>query len=358
MKISEMMNAYRDDTVILEEEQEVSVQRIKELTMSRISRKKRRPLRTVSILAAVLAVVLSLSAVSLAASRGVTVSQLLRGYFGGQLTPSQETVIEELGTTDFSGDVSEAQPEPEESPTFASVTQDGVTITPLAAMSDGYRFILKLKIAMEDGTPLPEEDFEWYDLAVALHISEQVWCPYPTREVFSKEGCAENEVICTQDYEFGGTCVKLPEIINVKGLEKTAPHALSEGMIFEGDWPLNIGGMRMEKAIQPPLCRDSFLKTVSDFVESTDKMTLCQADILSAPLSPLTLTMRYTLTEMEDGVPGDAPSVLDGVTVVMKDGSRVSACYSGERLTLDGICETYYMLEQPVSLDEVERVEW
>lgn len=358
MKISEMMNVYRDDTVSLEENRAVDVSRIKELTLHRIGKRKRRPVRSISVLAAVLAMVLSMSTVAWAASRGVRVTELLGSYFGGELTETQENVIEELGTTGFFDDMEENQPETEEIPTFIGVTKDGVTITPLAAMSDGYRFILKLKITMEDGTPLHEEDMEWYDLYVNLHISEQVWCPYPTRELFTKEGCGKNEVICTQDYEFGGNNVILPETINVKGLEKTASHAGSDGMIFEGDWPLNIGKLKREDTIQPALCRDSFWKPYEDI--KTGEVTMCQADVLNVSLSPLTLTLQYSLTEAEDAEAdtADVPAVITELEVILKDGSRISATYSGERVSMVGVCETYYMLAQPIAVDEVEEISW
>lgn len=355
MKISEMLNHIEDNSVILEENSTADPQRIRELTMKRIGQqtvnRKYRRFRMIPLIAAVLAVVLSLSSVTLAASRGITVTELLGSFFGTDLTEAQSELAEQLGTTDFSDTSSEENA----APAFASVTKDGITVAPLAAMTDGYRFIFKMKISMPETTVLTEENCDSYAAYLRLHIDKQVWGISPIEQLFTKEGCQENEVICTLDYDFLGKKVTLPDTIEVCRFEKEDSHAGTETVYFEEDFPVSLKGMETCKAVsfalhgeEVPAVLDNMV--TGETVETTAKLT-------NLSISPLTLTVSGAFSDLPDsGWSGWMQ--LEAVTVIMKDGSQVEALESGgENDWTDSTAVHHFRLSAPIDPTQVEGIQ-
>lgn len=359
MRISEMMNGICDDSVELKE-QEVDAQCIKALVRQRMNAalpvtERKHSMRILLAVALAAAMVLSLAATALAVSRGVSVAELLGGYFGGALNEEQQEVLEELGTTDFSGDSSEEAIPEEEAPLFSGVTRDGVTITPIAIVFDGYRMLFQTRITMSDGTPIPEEGYDnQYSLAVNLHIMDQVWCPAPVEEFFSKENCGENEIICTQDWWFCGEKVTLPDIINVVGLESSDHTTADNGLLFGvGDWPIDISKVSCgeEKAIKPEGQSISKIMNNSETGASMDRVVF----LTDVTISPLMLTINYVFKEeLPDG--WDTYLNLEYPVVVMKDGTRITT-HGGAGWGNSTSGECSFQVDEPLVLDQIEAIE-
>lgn len=359
MRISEMMNGICDDSVELKE-QEVDAQCIKALVRQRMNAalpvtERKHPMRILLAVALAATMVLSLAATALAVSRGVSVAELLGGYFGGALNEEQQEVLEELGTTDFSGDSSEEAIPEEEAPLFSGVTRDGVTITPIAIVFDGYRMLFQTRITMSDGTPIPEEGYDnQYSLAVNLHIMDQVWCPAPVEEFFSKENCGENEIICTQDWWFCGEKVTLPDIINVVGLESSDHTTADNGLLFGvGDWPIDISKVSCgeEMVLKPE--GQSVLRTIDN--GDTDSSIDTVVTFTDVTLSPLMLNFTYAF---EEALPAECDSYLnfDDPVVVMQDGTRITTHGGGgDSSPTGGRCS--FRVDEPLILDQIEAVE-
>lgn len=370
MRISEMMNHIEDDTVHLDETSTVNKERIKQLVYQRMNTalpaaKRTHPVRTILAVGLAAAMVLSLATTALAVSRGVSVAALLSGYFGGALNEEQQELLEELGTTDFSEaqerDYFESLETSEDD--FVepvSITHNGVTITPLAVVFDGYRSILKIKIALPEGQCIEEESPDCqYSLLVNFHVIDQVWVPAPSSEAFSKEGCQENEIICTQDWSFGGQQVILPDSIDIVGMEITDHTSAVTGMVFGDDkWTVNIRGLNETEEITMKLEGQSFPRTI--YNSETDATIDTVIHFTNATITPLTLTLTYAY---EEELPYE---IIDRCgsdlnfgfpVIVMEDGSRiVTHGGSGWDCTTGGQC--YYEVDEPLVLDQIEAIEF
>lgn len=369
MKISEMMNYIEDDTVTLNETAPVNRERIKRLVYQRMNQSLPAPTKVISVrkcaaVAIAAAMVLSLGTTALALSRSISVSQLVGGYFHRELDEDQKNTLEELGTTDFSEaqerDYFESLNAPEEE-VFepVSITHQGVTVTPMAAVFDGYRSILTVKIALPEGQVIEEESMDrQYSLLVNFHVMDQVWVPAPSREEFSKEGCRENEIICTQDWSFVGQQVILPDSIDIVGMEITDRTMAKAGMVFGGDkWTVNISGLSETETIALKLEGQSFPRTI--YNSETDASIDTVISFIDLTISPLTMTFTYAYEEelpyeIIDKCGSDLN--FDFPVVVMKDGTRVTTHGgSGRDSTTGGQC--YYDADEPLVLEEIEAVE-
>lgn len=83
MKISEMMQTIQDDTVVLEQEEAVDSEKIKNMVRQRIHNslpapKQNHPFRKFVALAVAAAMVLSLGTTALAVSQGRSIAELFR----------------------------------------------------------------------------------------------------------------------------------------------------------------------------------------------------------------------------------------------------------------------------------------
>lgn len=364
MKISEMMQTIQDDTVVLEQEEAVDSEKIKNMVRQRIHNslpapKQNHPFRKFVALAVAAAMVLSLGTTALAVSQGRSIAELFRNWFAGELESEQETMLEELGTTDFAPDTSlSVEPEEEEPPLFSGVTRDGITVTPMAAVFDGYRLLFQVKIALPEGEVLPEATLDYqYTLAVQLHIIDQVWCPGPVEESFSKENCKENEIICTQDWQFCGEKVTLPNTVHVVALQVENKQTAPIDTIFEGEWPIDLSGLSAVEEVSMELTDQSFPVTI--YNDEMEAVVSTSASLTHMMLSPLTVNLTYAYHE---ALPDDifvrcwSDLRLDELTAVKKDGSTIPfqtgmADYSPS----GGSCQ--FIAEQPLILSELDYLE-
>lgn len=149
-KISDLLDGYPAD-IDLEFTTPLSSSRIEELTMKQIGQtgaKKRHFSPRVAVMAAAAAALLCVSA--LAAGNVLGVGDWFRSYFGGDLSDGQMEVLGQIGRT-FQGP---------EGTVPDAVTDNGATITPLAALADENTYYLRLRIEAPEGIPLPDLDGE------------------------------------------------------------------------------------------------------------------------------------------------------------------------------------------------------
>lgn len=143
-RISDLLDGYEDGSVELSGGTPLSPARIKELTMNRITPKQtklhRLPVRLMAAAAIVAALTVSAFAVVHIAGAG----ELMQGFFAGDgepLTTGQIETLDRVGQT-FEG----------------GVTDNGATITPIAALADEHCYYLRLRLEAPEGTVLPDLD--------------------------------------------------------------------------------------------------------------------------------------------------------------------------------------------------------
>lgn len=151
-RISDLLDHYADEGVDLTGDSPLSSARIKELTMNKITEERKpRLLRLPARIAAAAAIVAALTVSALAAAQIFGAGDLMQGLFNQwtdePLTTTQVEILNGMGRV-FDG--SEEY----------SVTSNGATITPIAALADGDAYYLRLRIEAPEGTVLPDLDGE------------------------------------------------------------------------------------------------------------------------------------------------------------------------------------------------------
>lgn len=151
-KISDLLDGYEDGGVELSGETPLSSARIKELTMKRIIHGKKAGLRRMPLrLMAAAAAIAALTMTAFAAARALGAGDLMAGLFewrGGK--PLNVTQVETLNSMGHVFDGSEQ----------FSVTSNGATITPVAALADEDAYYLRLRVEAPEGIVLPDLDWD------------------------------------------------------------------------------------------------------------------------------------------------------------------------------------------------------
>lgn len=145
-RVSDLLDTYRDDSVELSGPTPLSSARIKELTMNKINGAKtvKKAARLTTRLLAAAAVIAALTASAMAVNYAIGAGGLMQGFFAGDgesLTTGQIENLDRVGQT-FEG----------------GVTDNGATVTPVAALADENCYYLRLRIEAPEGTVLPDLD--------------------------------------------------------------------------------------------------------------------------------------------------------------------------------------------------------
>lgn len=143
-RISDLLDACQDDSVELSGNTPLSSARIKELTMNKITPKKKHLYRLPARLLAAAAIVAALTASAFAAVYIAGAGELMQGFFakdGDPLTSGQIESLDQVGQIFEDG-----------------VTDNGATITPVAALADEHCYYLRLRVEAPEGTVLPDLD--------------------------------------------------------------------------------------------------------------------------------------------------------------------------------------------------------
>lgn len=148
-KISELLDGLSVDDIELKSAYMMSTHRIKEKTMGRIGAKNKVNLKWLGRVAAVAAVLATMTVTVFAADTVFNEGALFGNFFGMMLSDKQIELVDDIGRT-FE----------------ESVTSNGTTITPIRAVADEDHYFLHLRVEAPEGVVLPdvsEEDGYYYD---------------------------------------------------------------------------------------------------------------------------------------------------------------------------------------------------
>ena len=143
-RISDLLDGYEDDSVDLSADTPLSPARIKELTMNRITPKQNKLRRLPVRLLAAAAIAAVLTASAFAAVYIAGAGELMQDFFakdGEALSTGQIESLDQVGQTFEEG-----------------ATDNGATITPVAALADENCYYLRLRVEAPEGTVLPDLD--------------------------------------------------------------------------------------------------------------------------------------------------------------------------------------------------------
>lgn len=263
MKISELMDSYCDDTVEIRDTIEVNLEEVRQKTRQMVQeagREKRRPTRRMlGVLLAAALVVCAVAGGAVATVNPVRAADVLGGFIRREekempLTEEEKQRLEDIGATADAEDGEGVLP---------SITSNGTTMTPLAAIYDGHQLYLQLKIETPEDTV-----FEDLGEGYCYHLtstdpetggygyfpdSEAGWGGGTRSEQFSET--EPNVLILTLDYTFWDG--KGPSVMHIDGLALEHPDK-EYTQILTGSWEFELGGVDQVDAITYPTNKLSY----------------------------------------------------------------------------------------------------
>lgn len=371
--ISDLLDRYPAEDVELGGNTPYSQTRIKEITMKNIhtetksSKKGFKPARLLA--AAAVAAAFTVSA--LAAGR-LLGGELFGDVFSrgdGSLTPGQVETIDRLVRT-FEGKDGAAP---------AAVTDNGASITPLAALADENVYYLRLRVEAPEGTALPDLDWErdgaCYQLfgpEAADHLTlEPAEGAYPA-DTFgyqldfrplpdSEPNDNVKEFVARfTNLSDGGIALNdgVSKVFTVRGLW-TQDSDKGYAPIFTGTFAFDIGlnfqsqlvELETEGLTWSTRAEDELRGEVYDVTNTVEQMSL----------SPLSLSYRYTTTLPKDNSWIDAG--LGPVELILKDGTEIPCIHGhdtdiGDSRTGTRELEGFVVFDQPLDLSQVDHLQY
>ncbi len=371
--ISDLLDRYPAEDVELGGNTPYSPTRIKEITMKNIqteTKTNKRRFQPARLLIAA-AVVAAFCASALAAGR------LLGGDLFGDvfsrgddsLTPGQMETIDRLVQT-FEGQDGAAP---------AAVTDNGASITPLAALADGNIYYLRLRVEAPEGTALPDLDWERDGACYQLFGPEAAdrltlepaqgaypadtfgyqlnFRPLPDSEPndnvkefvvqftnLSDDGIALNDGVSKQ--------------LTIHGLW-TQDSDKAYTPIFTGEFAFDIGlnfqsqllDLAVDGLTWSTRAEDEFRGVAYDVTNTVKQMSL----------SPLSLSYRYTTTLPKDN--NWIGAGLGPVEIVLKDGTAIPCIHGcdtdvGDSQTGTRELEGFVIFDQPLDLSQVDYLQY
>ena len=371
--ISDLLDRYPAEDFSLGGDVPYSPSRIKEITMNKIdirtnkTTKRFQPARL--LLAAAVAAALSVSA--FAADRIFGAGELFQDFFAkedGALSQGQLDAIDQLGHV--AGEAASGLP--------AAVTDNGASITPVAALADENIYYLRLRVEAPEGTALPDLDpdtgcYQLFGPEGADHIDLE-----PAQGTYPADGFGYNlDLSVLPDSEPNDNIKEF--VLQFTNLSDSGI-ALNDGIsklltihglwtqdadkgytpVFTGKYAFDIGLNFRSQSVNVDAggltwsvrAKDEFRNKVYDVTNTVKYMSL----------SPLSLSYRYTTT-----LPSGNNWIGAGmgpVEIVLKDGTVIStlhgcdrdigASISGEERELEG----FRVFDQPLDLSQVDYVQY
>ena len=371
--ISDLLDRYPAEDVELGGNSPYSSNRIKEITMKNIrteTKSRKRGFKPARLLVAA-AVAAAFTVSALAAGR------LLGGELFGDvfsrgndsLTPGQMETIDRLVQT-FEGQDGAAP---------AAVTDNGASITPLAALADGNIYYLRLRVEAPEGTALPDLDWERDGACYQLFGPEAAdrltlepaqgaypadafgyqldFRPLPDSEPndnvkefvvqftnLSDDGIALNDGVSKQ--------------LTIRGLWTQSSDKVYTP-IFTGEFAFDIGlnfqsqllDLAVDGLTWSTRAEDEFRGVAYDVTNTVKQMSL----------SPLSLSYRYTTTLPKDN--NWIGAGLGPVEIVLKDGTAIPCIHGcdtdvGDSQTGTRELEGFVVFDQPLDLSQVDYVQY
>ena len=366
-RISDLLDGYEDSGVELSGDTPLSSARIKELTMSKIAPNKKKITRWPVRLLAAAAIVAALTASAFAVVHIAGAGELMQNFFtkdedNAPLTSGQIEELDRVGMTFGEG-----------------VTDNGATITPIAAIADRNCYYLRLRIEAPEGTVLP-------DLDPYTEGAYQLWgMQWPEekltftsksgKETVGYGGCwieclpdddpTDNvkEVVVWYVATSGGGSFNSgsTQLLTIHGLWIESPDK-EYTPVFTGDFALDVGG-RFETRSLTVDCGGA------DYQNQTGYGFTIWMD--QAVLSPLSVSVSYRNNVIQEGT----ELVMDGVEglqIVLKDGTvafdsvprgalDVPPWWDPDTMLSDGPVKTFRsfaMFDQPLDLDQVDYIKF
>lgn len=378
--ISDLLDQYPAEDMELGGNTPYSPTRIKEITMNNIENmdvktnravKRFRPARL--LVAAAVAAALSVSA--LAAGR-LWGGELFRDVFekGGSsaLSQGQLETIDRLAQG-FEGQDGSIPP---------AVSDNGATITPIAALADENIYYLRLRVEAPEGTALPDLDmdrdgavYQLFGPEGADHIDLEPGA-YPENASFGYQlefrALPDSEpndnikefIVQFTNLSDGGITLNdgVSKVLTVHGLW-VQNQDKDYTPIFTGKFAFDIGLNFQSQSVNVDAEGSTWSTRAED--EFRNKVYNVTNTVKEMSLSPLSLSYRYTTTLPR--LPRDNNWIgasLGPVEIVLKDGTVISTLHgcdtdinassSGEEQELEG----FRVFDQPLDLSQVDYVQY
>ena len=365
--ISDLLDRYPAEDVELGGNSPYSPTRIKEITMKNIhteTKSRKRGFKPARLLVAA-AVAAAFTVSALAAGR------LLGGELFGDvfsrgndsLTPGQMETIDRLVQT-FEGQDGAAP---------AAVTDNGASITPLAALADGNIYYLRLRVEAPEGTALPDLDWErdgaCYQLfgpeAADRLTLEPAQGAYPA-DAFGYQLDFRPLPDSEPNDNVKEFVVQFTNLSNDGVSKQLTIHGLwtqdsdkAYTPIFTGEFAFDIGlnfqsqllDLAVDGLTWSTRAEDEFRGVAYDVTNTVKQMSL----------SPLSLSYRYTTTLPKDN--NWIGAGLGPVEIVLKDGTAIPCIHGcdtdvGDSQTGTRELEGFVVFDQPLDLSQVDYVQY
>lgn len=371
--ISDLLDRYPAEDVELGGNTPYSLTRIKEITMKNIhteTKSSKKGFKPAHLLAA--AAVAAAFTVSAIAAGRLLGGELFGDVFSrgdGSLTPGQVETIDRLVQT-FEGQDGAAP---------AAVTDNGASITPLAALADENVYYLRLRVEAPEGTALPDLDWErdgaCYQLfgpETADHLTlEPAEGAYPA-DTFgyqldfrplpdSEPNDNVKEFVARfTNLSDGGIALNdgVSKVLTVRGLW-TQDSDKGYTPIFTGTFAFDIGlnfqSQRVELETEgltwSTRAEDELGGVAYDVTNTVEQMSL----------SPLSLSYRYTTTLPKDN--SWIGAGLGPVELILKDGTEIPCVHGhdtdvGDSRTGTRELEGFIVFDQPLDLSQVDHLQY
>lgn len=370
-RISDLLDGYADGRVELSGETPLSSARIKELTMSKITPNKKKTAHWPARLLAAAAIAAALTASAFAAVHIAGAGELMQRFFTGDdapLTTGQIGVLDQVGKTFGEG-----------------VTDNGATITPIAAIADANCYYLRLRVEAPEGTVLPDLDPDAdgaYQLWGTNWPEEMLTFTSETggliggynsyTEVLPDDDPADNvkEFVVRYTTSYWGNSAVFnngsAKLLTIHGLWVQSPDKVYTP-VFTGEFVLDVGG-RFDERVLAVDCGGA------DYRDETGYGYTTWLDRVE--LSPLSITVSYRNNvnegiELREGTMFVPPG-FQGMQVVLKDGTvavdyaprwdlGVPDGWDPAAMLSDGpgeTLETHALFDQPLDLDLVDYIKF
>ena len=381
--ISDLLDRYPAEDVELGGITPYSSTRIKEITMKKIMNadtsatqaKARTRIRPARLLIAA-AVVAALSVSALAAGHLLRGGELFGDVFsqdrGGALSQGQLDTIDRLVQT-FEG---------QDGSIPAAVTDNGATITPIAALADENIYYLRLRVEAPEGTALPDLDWDRDEAVYQLFGDEAAdrltlepaqgaypadafgyqlnFRPLPDSEPNDN---IKEFVVQFDNVSDDGIALNdgVSKVLTIRGLW-TQSSDKNYTPIFTGTFAFDIGLNFQSQAVELDADGLTWRHDLLDYTNTLQAMTL----------SPLSLSYRVDSTMPENDHIG---AQVGALKIVLKDGSvfysesteydeQLARYIQEENITLPltgeptGVFENYIVFDQPLDLSQVDYVQY
>lgn len=342
-KISDLLDDYPAELtefIDLYNDTPLSQSRIKEITMSKITNKKQKVHRNIVRIAVIAASMAIFSVSAFAVSYILGVGESFQSFFaknGNSLTSKQLEVMDNVGRT-FE----------------QSVTSNGTTVTPIAALADENVYYLKLRIEAPDSVVLPDySDEEGYyqlfgpnaDESLDLNLDSYQDPGYDCEfEWLKDDNPADNvkEAVIIF-HAMPGTDLKFNDSVSkqltIRGLWLQSPDK-EYTQILSGEFNFDIGLHYDDQTVS----LDCNGLVWQDEMQSTITLT-------DLKISPLSLSYQYEVAESYDNDsvdPGVGPC-----EICFTDGTveKLEVAYSSNG-------SGYSLFDEPLDLTQVDCVKY